>query len=326
MKLYTNPVLDFDFPDPTVIRAADGRYYAYATQTIGRTGALNIQASCSDDLVHWSDPIDALPVKPGWARTTQQFWAPCVDQRGTTYVMYYAAQADDGDGQCLGVAVATQPMGPFIPSDAPLIKGNGFVNIDPMAFDDPHTGTHYLYWGSGFEPIRVQELTADRLHFRSPSTAVDLIAPCATTPYERLVEGAFIHYHEPYYYLFYSGDDCFSPAGSYAVLVARSHSSTGPFETLAGATGTPHSAILQPNTRWGVPGHNCIVTDAAGQDWIVYHAVDLDRDRFGEHVPTGGIPRVMCIDRVQYRDGWPYVGDGTPSRTAQAAPISSGGG
>ncbi len=109
------------------------------------------------------------------------------------------------------------------------------------------------------------------------------------------------------------------------MLVARSHSATGPFETLAGVTRTAHSAILQPNTRWGVPGHNCIVSDAAGQDWMVYHAVDLDRDRMGEQVASHGIPRVMCIDRVQYRDGWPYVGDGTPSTTAQAAPITTVG-
>jgi arabinan endo-1,5-alpha-L-arabinosidase len=30
---YANPVLDADFPDPTVLRASDGFYYAYATQT-----------------------------------------------------------------------------------------------------------------------------------------------------------------------------------------------------------------------------------------------------------------------------------------------------
>jgi arabinan endo-1,5-alpha-L-arabinosidase len=30
---YTNPVLDCDFPDPAVILAPDGFYYAYATQT-----------------------------------------------------------------------------------------------------------------------------------------------------------------------------------------------------------------------------------------------------------------------------------------------------
>ena len=30
---YVNPVIDADFPDPTVIRTPDGLYYGYATQT-----------------------------------------------------------------------------------------------------------------------------------------------------------------------------------------------------------------------------------------------------------------------------------------------------
>ena len=30
---YLNPVLDADFPDPAVLKAPDGYYYAYATQT-----------------------------------------------------------------------------------------------------------------------------------------------------------------------------------------------------------------------------------------------------------------------------------------------------
>ena len=36
---YTNPVLDRDFPDPAVLRAPDGLYYAYATQG-GAAGAI----------------------------------------------------------------------------------------------------------------------------------------------------------------------------------------------------------------------------------------------------------------------------------------------
>ena len=34
-RTYANPVLDADFPDPAILRAPDGFYYAYATQ-IGR--------------------------------------------------------------------------------------------------------------------------------------------------------------------------------------------------------------------------------------------------------------------------------------------------
>lgn len=320
MLTYINPILDHDFPDPTVIRARDGRFYAYATQTLHTRPAINIQVAWSDDLVHWSDPSDALPTKPTWARTTQEFWSPCVDQRGATFIMYFAAKSDGGQGQCLGVATASHPLGPFNDSGAALVTGNGFVNIDPMAFDDLQWGKHYLYWGSGFEPIKVQELTPDRLHLRAESAPVALVAPCDNRRYERLVEGGFIHYHEPFYYLFYSGDDCFSAAGSYAVMVARSLSATGPFETLAQATCGAHSAILEGNDRWGLPGHNSVITDAAGQDWIVYHAVDLARDGQRLAEAPQSVPRVMCMDQLFCHDGWPYVNGGSPSQIPQAAP------
>ena len=48
-------------------------------------------------------------------------------------------------------------------------------------------------------------------------------------------------------------------------MVARSNSATGPFETLEQAKGVPHSLMLFKSERWLAPGHNSIVTDAAGQ-------------------------------------------------------------
>src|SRR5690242_13018396 len=75
---YVNPVLDADFPDPSVIRAPDRFYYAYATQTHRNGQWVNIQTARSADLVHWQYLGDALPVKPSWASKTQDFWAPDV--------------------------------------------------------------------------------------------------------------------------------------------------------------------------------------------------------------------------------------------------------
>ena len=48
---YVNPVLDADFPDPAVLKAPDGFYYAYATQTQRGGKWINIQAARSSDLV-----------------------------------------------------------------------------------------------------------------------------------------------------------------------------------------------------------------------------------------------------------------------------------
>jgi arabinan endo-1,5-alpha-L-arabinosidase len=139
---YVNPVIDADFPDPTVIRAADG-YYGYATQTQRDGKWINIQLARSSDLVHWQYLGDALPAKPGWASTTQDFWAPHVIRDGRRYLMYFSAKPDKSDeqhGLCLGVATANSPLGPFVDMGHPLQCGDGFVNIDPMALDDPATG------------------------------------------------------------------------------------------------------------------------------------------------------------------------------------------
>src|SRR4029453_1885576 len=71
--LHSNPVLDADFPDPAVIRAPAGFYYAYATETERDGKWVNLQVARSADLGKWEYLGDALPAKPGWASKTQDF-------------------------------------------------------------------------------------------------------------------------------------------------------------------------------------------------------------------------------------------------------------
>jgi arabinan endo-1,5-alpha-L-arabinosidase len=320
---YVNPVLDEDFPDPALILAPDGFYYAYATQSLRGDGWINIQVARSTDLVHWQQLGDALPDKPTWARTTQDFWAPSVIFDGTTYFMYYSATPDlyhrHERGHALAVATSAAAAGPFVDIGAPLHLGEGFEFIDPMAFDDPATGKRLLYWGSGFEPIRVRELDEDRLSFAPGSEAIDLIWPNGRNgSFPRLVEASWVIRHEDFYYLFYSGDNCCGPDAEYGVMVARSRSATGPFETLEQAKAVPHSLMLFKSERWLAPGHNSIVTDKAGQTWIVYHAIDVDRPRQRQEDEINS-RRILLMDCIQWRDGWPHVG--TPSDEPRPAPI-----
>ncbi|HEV7375522.1 MAG TPA: glycoside hydrolase family 43 protein [Pyrinomonadaceae bacterium] len=321
---YINPVFDTDFPDPTVMRASDGWYYAYATQTIINEKMVNIQVARSFDLVNWEHLGDALPIKPAWANQTQKFWAPHVSQFGETYYMYFSADANPLTGLCLAVATSKSPRGPFADSGQPLKCGASFVNIDPMAFDDPRTGKRFLYWGSGFQPIRVQELAPDRVSFMPGSQPVELIAPIKdenTANYQRLIEGAWMWFHGGYYYLFYSGDNCCGDKAHYAVMVARSRSATGPFETLALGTGKSNSAILERNERWIAPGHNSVIRDAAGQDWIFYHAIDAKNRRLKNDISGDrDVRRIMLMDRLVYRRGWPTIATGSPSTTRQPGP------
>jgi arabinan endo-1,5-alpha-L-arabinosidase len=322
-NLYTNPVLDEDFPDPAVIYAPDGFYYAYATQTLRDGQWINIQVARSADLVLWQHLGDALPEKPAWARTTQDYWAPSVIYDGATYFMYYSATPDahrEGPDHALAVATSSSPAGPFIDMGQPLLLGDGFEFIDPMAYDDPATGKRLLYWGSGFQPIKVQELAEDRVSFAPGSAPVDLVWPNPVKgAFPRLVEASWLLHHEDFYYLFYSGDNCCGPDAEYGVMVARSRSATGPFETLEQAKGVPHSLMLFKSERWLAPGHNSIAIDKAGQVWIVYHAIDVNRPRQRQEDEVNS-RRILLIDRIEWKDGWPHVG--TPSDEPQGAPVA----
>ena len=318
---YTNPVIDADFPDPAVLRTPDGLYYAYATQTQRDGQWINIQLARSSDLVHWQLLGDALPTKPQWASTTQDFWAPHVVRDGKRYLMYFSAKPDTSDerhGLCLAVATANSPLGPFVDMGRPLQCGSGFVNIDPMQFDDPATGKHLLYWGSGFQPIKVQELGPDRMSFAPGSAPKDLVWPNPVKDaFPVLVEGSWVVRHGGWYYLFYSGDNCCGPKANYALMVARSRSATGPFQTLEQAMGKLHSIVLGARGHWRAPGHNSVIADRLGHEWLVYHAVDTRRPR---EKPTDELNtrRIMLIDRIGWRGGWPAI-DG-PSSGARSAP------
>lgn len=324
--MFTNPIIDDNFPDPTILRAADGWYYAYGTQTKRAGTIINLQVARSRDLVAWEYLGEGLPAKPSWALLSQKIWAPHVSEHDGRYYLYYSTRPDGADYFSLAVAVAAAPAGPFVDCGRPMLPGPGFTCIDPMAYDDPATGQRLLYWGSGFGPIWVRELAADRLNFAPGSEAVAVLHPSPSddpADYHRLIEGAWVHQRAGWYYLFFSGDNCCGPHAHYAVLVARARHATGPFETYATATANPHAALLAANTHWHAPGHNCVVTDAAGHDWLACHAIDPRQPTFDAIDDSEGYSRrVLILARLEYdADGWPVVAHGSPNWQPQPAPV-----
>lgn len=318
-RTFCNPILDRDFPDPAALLADDGLYYAYATQSRSADGWINIQVARSADLIEWEHLGDALPVKPDWASRTQDFWAPFVLRHGERYVMFYSAKPDDyvGEpGHSLAIATADRPQGPFTDIGHPFLNGQV---IDPMVLRDPASGRAYLYWGSGFQPIKVQELSEDLLSFAPGTKPTDVIWPNPEPgAFPRLVEAAWVIAHEGAYYLFYSGDNCCGPQAEYGVMVARATDPLGPFQTLEQARGIKHSLMLTRNDKWLAPGHNGIVTDRTGVHWILYHAVDVDQPRQRQEDEINS-RRVLLIDRLNWENGWPVVG--TPSLGERPAPV-----
>lgn len=309
-QIWKNPVWNHDFPDPTVIRTADGQYFAYATQGEFNGQYAHIQIASSHDGIRWKWLGDALPEKPAWGTQSKNFWAPHVlyDSVNKRYVMYYAAQSDaETTGMCIGVATSSTPEGPFKDIGRPLLCGQGFEAIDPFAYSDPVTEKKYMYWGSDSKPIKVREMSADWLHFADGSKPKVVLQTSGDKDYDRLIEGPWIIYHQGYYYMFYSGDNCCGIKAHYAVMVARSKQPTGPFVRYSEVNKTQSSVILQSNSHWIAPGHNSVVKDEAGNLWMYYHAIpkeNYDKKNYG---------RVMLRDKIIFKKGWPRLADGSPT-------------
>jgi hypothetical protein len=69
--------LHTDFPDPSFMKAADGKWYAFGTNGNGK----RVQVAVSDDFNKWTLlDIEALPTLAGW-ETEKDHWAPDVVMR-----------------------------------------------------------------------------------------------------------------------------------------------------------------------------------------------------------------------------------------------------
>ncbi|MEE6288198.1 glycoside hydrolase family 43 protein [Georgenia sp. MJ173] len=137
-----NPVINDDFPDPDVLEV-DGVYYAYGTNGNLR----NVRVARSTDLASWEVLDDALPQLPSWV-IPGKTWAPEVTAlEDGSYVLYFTATNLTPTLQCIGVATADVPEGPFeVVGDQMLVcpEGEGGA-IDASTFLDDD-GTRYLLW------------------------------------------------------------------------------------------------------------------------------------------------------------------------------------
>jgi arabinan endo-1,5-alpha-L-arabinosidase len=76
--------------------------------------------------------------------------------------------------------------------------------------------------------------------------------------------------------------------------------------------------VLLRNDDWIGPGHVTVVTDDAGVDWLIYHAIPPDNPR----LPSGATRRPVLIDRIDWTGGWPVVNnEEAPSAGPQPAPV-----
>lgn len=278
------PVLNVDFPDAFVLEH-QGRWLAYATNP--EKGAVNVQMASSSDLVHWQslrDPgnkqlHDAMPALPAWAKRGYT-WAPEVLKSGDGFLLYFTARDKRSGLQCIGVAAAADPMGPFTSAAAePLVCQKalgGSIDPDPLRDAD---GQLYLYFkNDGNNPdfnkpdqIFVQRLAPDGL---SVTGAPSALLHNDSSWEGRVIEAPTMTRAGGSYALFFSGNDYgwqpdtqrLSPyAIGYAICA-------GPLGPCSNAPENPilHSFMGSAGCLSG-PGHQAVF-QAGGRTFIAFHA------------------------------------------------------
>ncbi|GHO88388.1 hypothetical protein KSZ_63940 [Dictyobacter formicarum] len=261
----------------------------------------------------------------------------------------------------IGVAVADNPAGPWQDAGpsaggsfqhGPIVPPRSCVfntdpncyywTIDPAVFTD-HDGQRYMYYGSFFGGTVVQKLASDGLQVTGSVYQVG---------HWDHYEGTYIIRHDvngkAYYYNFSSAANCcVGPETAYSVEVSRATSPLGPFvdqngypmETPSGqpvptqrpstdpagvnsgAQGGGYPTLKQNGNKWRGIGHNAIITDLAGQDWIIYHGVDANN---GWVNGSGITYRQLLMDRIDWTaDGWPIVNDGKGPSLTNIAPVTT---
>jgi len=280
MALYSNPVLDADWPDPDAIRVGDD--FWMIASSFNRAPGLPVLHS--RDLVTWEHVANALPLVPpvehyALPRHGSGVWAPSLRYHDGMFVIVYP-DPDHG----IYVLTATDPRGPWSEPWC-LVPGRGLIDPCPLWDDDGRT---YLVhgWAGSRAGIRnrltVVEVDPElRQAVGNPRTVVD----GDELPGFRTLEGPKLYQRDGWYWIF-------APAGGVATgwqTVFRSRSVWGPYE---------HRVVLEQDTTTVNGPHQGAWVDAPdGSDWFLHFQ---DRGVFG---------RVVHLQPTRWEDGWPQLGE-----------------
>jgi len=277
---YKNPVLHADYSDPDVIRVGD-RFYMTASSFTNVPGLPLLE---SPDLVNWTLVGHALPrLVPADTFARPQYgkgvWAPCLRYHDGRFYIFYP-DPDFG----IYVIEAKDFRGPW---SAPrlLLGGRGLIDPAPLWDDD---GQAYLVhaWAASRSgrnnvvTLRRMDAGATRI---LDDKGTDIIVGAGFPGYHT-VEGPKIYKTGGWYYVF-------APAGGVEMgwqAVFRSRSLTGPYEV--------RNVIDQGDTPVNGPHQGAWVTAPDGLDWFLHFQ---DKGAYG---------RVIHLQPMQWKDGWPLIG------------------
>lgn len=280
---YRNPVLYADCPDPDAIRVKN-TYYLTASSFHYTPG---LPIFTSEDLVHWklaNYAVERIPY-PAYDRPRHGcgIWAPSLRFFGGWFTIYYG-MPDEG----IFMVRAKDPLGKW---EAPrlVLEGRGLIDPCPFREKDGSLFVVHAYAKSriGFNsflgafPLSEDGTRAvgeDHLIYNGTRT-------------QPTIEGPKVYRRGEWTYIF-------APAGGVShgwQTVLRSRGLFGPYEERV--------VLRQGNTPVNGPHQGALVDTPGGKDWFLHFQ------------SLGAYGRVLHLQPVVWRDGWPVIGREKEGRT-----------
>lgn len=307
--------------DPDVLKADDGYFYMYCTNTYCEMGNKGMQYDRgpifqSKDLINWTwvgSVFDGHPQALNWGDKDAGVWAPSVIKVGDRYNYYYSLSLWGDSNPGIGVATSLTPYGPWTHYGKVLDSNlSGVKNsIDPQPIYD-EDGKLYLIWGS-FYGIGAVELTDDGTEvFWGINNIKDhlywIIDDNSNGQMDINInyEGSYIiKRNDSYYYFGSQGTCCDGVNSTYRVKAGKANKLLGKYygsdgKTLTDETGSYGDLVVGPSEEVAGVGHNTVVEDYEGEFWLFYHGFDVDGEYPNE--------RTIFMDKLYFDENdMPYV-------------------
>ena len=280
-----NPIVQTSFTADPAPMVYNGKVYLYTSHDEDHATWFTMndwRLYTTEDMVNWTDH-GAVASYKDFEWSNNNAWAPAAIERNGKFYLYVPITDRNGKNG-VGVAVASNPYGPFYDAlGKPLIQ-NSNADIDPAVFIDDD-GQAYLFWGNPvcyYVKLNEDMITYEGEIQQIPNT-IEAFGKREGKPNERrpttYEEGPWVYKRDGIYYLIFAAGPIPEHIG-----YSTSKSITGPWT---------YQGKVMPTEGGAFTNHPGVI-DYKGKTYLFYHNAAL---------PGGsGFTRSVAVEELKFDD------------------------